>query len=66
MTLLVFKKGISEISGEDTSQDQSGRVKERIKSRRQMLVYYLELLCFLTFLDIPDRVVRIPISVEIK
>lgn len=60
MTPLVFKKGISEISGEDISHGQSGRVKGGIKSRREMLVHYLQLLCFLGFLDITDRVVRIP------
>lgn len=59
------KKGISEISGESISHGQSGGVKEGINSRRQMLMHYLELY-FLAFLDIHDRVVRIPISVERK
>lgn len=69
MTLLVFIKGISEISGEDISYfiyGLSGGMKGGIKSRREMLVDYLQLFCFLAFLDIPVRVARIPISVERK
>lgn len=66
MTLLVFIKSISEVSGEDISYGLSGGMKGGIKSRREMLVVYLQLFCFLAFLDIPVRVVRIPMSVERK
>lgn len=66
MTLLVFIKSISEVSGEDISHGLSGGMKGGIKSRREMLVVYLQLFCFLAFLDIPVRVVRIPMSVERK